>query len=996
MYKRNHFVLLFLVLAFFVSGASALIYQVLWVKQLTLFFGNSTLAVSTILASFMGGLALGSYVMAQKAVKILRVVKAYGILEILIGVYAVFIPLLFNLTDVIYRYAWPLLNGNYSILILLRFILIFAVLIFPTAMMGATLPLLVKYYINKDDVIVKYISILYGVNTLGAVVGAFVCGFYLLEVFGIFQTNLFAVLLNLVAAILAFSLDKRQDYSTDKESIAEGPTIKTSLAELSRNFILWAMLISGFTAMVYEVVWTRQLVLVFGSTAYGYTSMLSIFLIGIALGSLCVNKFFKDNNKNIYYFAVFELLIGLLVIAGSYYYKDLFYYFNLLATTVDPSMFIFPIILISAVLILPVAFLFGVLFPLSIKLFTPVYQSISQRTGVIYSFNTLGCILGSFSAGFILIPLIGLKMSLVLCASINILIAGLFVYTQINNKNIKAFAIILAMFFIALIYLYPVEWKKEVLSYGVFVNKVNDKDLLDSYNDYYKVMEEKEVVYYKEGQHSTIAVTKYKKTDGTLGYSIFNNGKVDASTGFIDMRTQVMLAYFPLFMSKKIDDVLVVGMGSGITAGVLTKFPVKSIEMVELEKAVMDASQYFSSYYGDPRKDKRFKLIVDDARNYLRVTDKKYDLILSEPSNVWVSGVASLFTKEYYGIISNKLKPDGILCQWIHIYSISPEAIISVLEALDSSFNYVTVGHTKTSGDFVILASNRPIKADLNLIRDRLSNKRAKGDLKGLYNITNEYEFFNLFIADNESIGAFLAKIKNIIPTNTDDNSYLEFKATKDFFTSKANNFKFNTVKAFSAFKGVSKGFIQQPSDDIFKSISNAIFDQYIRSVSANSKQESFEYPLYKLQCLEYADKYSKEYPNKVDSIYLLGVMLYLNDQFTSSISKLEEAMSKGTYDNRSLIILSRYYNNYITGSEKAKKEKVNYDYKKGLSYALKAKELYPENPFVYFLCGISYYNLGQYGKAEEFFKQYYKKSQLSKEKVLDEFYKYYSISALK
>lgn len=962
MYNRVKSTLGFLIVAFFISGASALVYQILWLKKLTLIFGSTTLAVATILASFMGGLALGSFIMAHKAFQINRVIFVYAILEICIGLYAIFIPFIFDCTDIIYRSIWPLTGEIYYVSIILRFVLVLVVLIIPTTLMGATLPLLVKYCIDKDDVIIKYVSLLYGINTLGAVYGAFMCGFYLLENFGLTLTNYIAVSLNFIAALIAFLIDKKYilpDLSS-KNVIDKIVPSGVSALTLGDKIILWVMFLSGFTAMVYEVVWTRQLVLVFGSTTYAYTSILVVFLIGIALGSLSIKKGFTDNRKNIYYFALFELAIGLLIIAGSFYYKNLFYiYYNLYNSFLQPLFFV-NVLLISSFLIFPVAAIFGILFPLAIKLFTPSFQSISERTGTIYSFNTLGCILGSVCSGFILIPFVGLKWTLILAACINILLAGFYLLMTLKEIKIRIASLVTTVVIVSIVVLFPANWSKQVMTSGTVINRnVYTSTSLEQYVD---SIDKLNVVFYKEGYHSTVAVVKGYSDDNKEYYSLYNNGKIDASTIFIDMRCQVLLGYLPVFLTRKINDVLVVGMGSGITIAVLEKFPVQHIELVELEKAVLEARKSFSSRYGDPIVDKRLKVILDDARNYLRVTDKKYDIIISEPSNVWVSGVANLYTQDYYHIIKNKLKTDGILCQWMHTYGLKEIDVKSVIKALRNEFKYIYFFNVKTSGDFIFIATQKPIKLDLDLINYRFENDFIKSDISAIFNISNAYEFLSLFMGSSKNVNS---SIKNV-PPNTDDNSFLEFKATRDFFVFNDTSQEFNPLKCLNLLGGLTKDDVKNPPADLYKILSYSIANQLNNSIAKYSALEPFELPMYKALMLNYARKFYEEFPESTERFDLLGTVLLDNDLIPAGIYNLELAASKNSLDTNTYRLLAMYYNKLIFTDDSM------IDADKALKYSQKAMSLNPQNVYNYFLLGVSYYNKGNFSEALKYFSNYH------------------------
>ncbi|MEW5822599.1 MAG: hypothetical protein AB1782_20570, partial [Cyanobacteriota bacterium] len=467
----------------------------------------------------------------------------------------------------------------------------------------------------------------------------------------------------------------------------------------------------------------------------------------------------------------------------------------------------------------------------------------------IYSFNTMGCIAGSFISGFILIPLIGLKWSIILAASLNITIAVILALILIHNNKHKYITIILNLLLILLFIFKPACWNNQFITIGNFINKkniiINNPDVLDKEN----------LLFYKEGQHATISVRKLYDSEHKIDYALYNNGKVDATTRLSDMRTQVSLGYVPCMLANKLNNVLIVGMGSGITASAVLKFPVNTVEMVELEEAVIEASKFLSINYGDPLQDKRFKIIIDDARNYLRVTNKKYDLIISEPSNVWISGVASLFTKEYYKAIKNKLTSDGILCQWVHIYLIKSDRIISVIKAIKSEFKYVYLCHTKTGSDLLLIASNKPININLDLIEKRMNYNHVRKDLLEIFNISNHYQFLSFFISNNDGVEKILSEKFKTVPVNTDNNSYLEFKSVKDFFIEPSEEKTFSTDKLAALFKGISKENVINPPDNFYKVLINNIEKQYQRAKILKEPLENREIPVYKELIKVYSSK---------------------------------------------------------------------------------------------------------------------------------------------
>lgn len=975
MYKRQRQVLLILMAAFFLSGASALIYQVLWLKKLILTFGSTTIAVSTILACFMGGLALGSYLMANRAFNVKKVLVIYAILEFIIALYAFFLPDIFNLTDLIYLKLWPLISDYEWVLILVRFILVSLALIVPTTIMGATLPLIVKYFIDKDEYITKYVSILYAVNTFGAVFGSYLAGFVLIEALGLYKTNLVAISLNVIAALIAIFMERRDSESIDlinniTHRCAE--KIKIHYGSIEK-IVLWSMLFSGFTSMMYEIIWTRQLVLVFGSTTYSYTCILVVFLVGIAFGSFSVRKSFKNSAINLKWFAVCQFLLAVLIIAGSFYYTNLFYGYYVLSLALPVELFSAGMLMIGSLLIFPVAAIYGVLFPLSVRLVTHKHEHISERTGYVYSFNTVGCILGSLCCGFFMIPFLGLRDSLVLGAIINMLIAVSVFYVYFKDYKKQVIAFISCFVLIGLFLVVRANWQKSLITAGMAIN--NSRYNSASMDAVYDEINNKEVVYYKEGYHSTIGVLRgdYYKNNGEKYevLSLYNNGKVDASTSEMDMRTQTALAYFPALIAPKIEDILVIGYGSGITVALMEKFPIKSIEVVELEKEVVDAGQFFNRFYGDPLADPRFNLIIDDARDYLRVTDKKYDVIISEPSNLWINGVANLFTQEYYKSIKSKLNEDGVLFQWMHVYLLDVQSVKSVLKALKNEFKYVYILDNRTRGDITLVASMKPIKFDLELMNKRINTAFLKQDLKKLFDVNSSLDVLNMCISNGSKLNDYL---KTAIP-NTDDNSLLAYKAAKAFFKLRSNQslkkktemelLLFNLIDFYKEMKGLTYDNVRKPPVNLYEMLSKSASRQLFLEKNYPEKFSVKNKPMYEQIMINYAKKLYKQNPDSLKVNELIA-MIYID------LNKINEAIE---YLEKAALLKSKqpviYYYLASIYSKNTQDAGVHFDPSRTRDYAMVLKTLNSKNVDYLFFIAESYYYENKFLEAKKYYDDY-------------------------
>ena len=988
MYKKLTSTVLLLFIAFLASGAGALIYQIVWLKKLSLTFGSSTLAVATVLACFMGGLAIGSFLMGQKSLSIKRSILVYGLVEVTIGIYAFLLPYIFDLTDFIYRFIWPLTAGNYYGIAFLRFLLAFSILILPTSLMGATLPLLVRFYIDREEIITKYLGVLYGINTLGAVIGALLSGFILIEAIGVYDTNLVGVSLSFIAGGIALYLDKKETGLPIKLDIIQKVTLTFPKITLKQDVIVWAMFFSGFTAMVYEVVWARQLVLIYGSTTYAYTGMLVVFLVGITLGSFVASKITNYSSKNKYIFALLQLSIGLIVLWGTFYYNSLFYIYYDIWLAFSKASAILPILVVSSLLIFPVAFIFGLLFPLAIRIHAQSHHEVARDAGYVYSMNTIGCILGSVFSGFIFIPLFGMHISLIIAAFINIIIALTLLLSYENTVKKRLVITTIAVLILITFSFIRADWKKEIMSVGLYVNNYLYNTKVNVNNYFENVMKYAKLAYYKEGFHSTIAVREFVNEEKQIvDYTLTNNGKNDASTTLRDIRTQTMLGYLPGLIKKKINTAAIVGMGSGQTASALLKFPVKSVDVIELEKAILETAEFFKMHYGNPLKDPRVNVIIDDARNFLRVTDKKYDLIISEPSNVWVSGVSTLFTEDYYEIIEQKLHKDGILVQWIQTYALKPAHIFSVIKALKNTFPYVYIFHSKTGHDFLFVATNEELQLDLNLIESRLSIPFVQEDLKNVFMIENAYEVLSLFLIDTNTPES--KKLFSVVKPNTDNNCYLEFAATKSFLE-EAKIHESMPIELFLPLNGgITRNLVQNPPLEFYKSLVINLSAMLNRTIPSQRMEDAFEAPLLKQQMLKYAYLNMQTNPNLPESYDLLGAVYMDNNDLENALTNLQKAIELGSNDTRTYIILSQIYNQLLFPDSNV------FNPHKALEYALKAKTNEPQNPFIDYILGVSYYHTKNYQEAVKHLNSYYLTSQKANEVLNEDFYLFYAKASL-
>jgi spermidine synthase len=776
-----------ILLCFLVSGISGLVYQVVWVRELVLVFGATTFAVSTVLTAFMGGLALGSYYFGRRSETVARPLRLYGLLEIGIGVYGLAVPLIFAALPTIYHSFWTQ-HLSFFALSIVRFVFATLVLIVPTALMGATLPVLSSFYARDIGRIGLRVGSLYALNTFGAVLGAAATGFVLIPMLGMKAATSTAATMNIVLGVVALLVSRkieRETHPAETESKLEETAPKGFSREpkpIEITVVIAGFAISGFVALSYEVIWSRVLALIIGSSVYAFSIMLTTFLIGLAAGATIASRFVDRIRAPIRIFALIEVGVGVTSLAGAYVFNDLPYVFVQLYRFVDSTAFgflLFARFLIASLVMIVPTLLLGALFPLVVKIISSrqLGRTTGRTVGDAYAANTLGAIAGSFASGFIMVPWLGLLGSLRLCVALNFLVAGTaFIvsaqrFTKRNRpRRFNSSAMIgvaASVLLIIVVLLGEPPWDPEVMSSAVYryAPSLADKSRQELF-DFLK-RGQGETIFYKEGVTATVAVQRQAG-----GRVLKVNGKPEASTAG-DMPTQILIGALPLLVREHTDDVLLIGLGSGVTLGSVEQFPVKRVTCVELEPAVIEASRHFQDVNNTPLNDPRLRLISNDGRNYIYTTDEKFDVIVSEPSNPWVTGVANLFTLEYFKKGAERLKDDGLFSQWLQIYEMSPDDVRTLIATFRAAFPQVYL-FRGAEGDLMLLGSKNERRLDLSILKSHLENPTIAAELKRI-NTSSAADLISRFYLGPGDVTKLSAGAK----LNTDDNALIEFNAPR-------------------------------------------------------------------------------------------------------------------------------------------------------------------------------------------------------------------------
>jgi predicted membrane-bound spermidine synthase/tetratricopeptide (TPR) repeat protein len=581
---------------FFFSGAAGLIYQVVWTRMLTQIFGNTTYAIATVLSAFMAGLAIGSYLFGKIADRGKNDFLLYGMLEAGVGVYGFLVPWIFKVAQKIYGPIFGLNESLPFLFNLVLFFLSFVLLVFPTLLMGATLPVLSRFFVRSFAQFGRRIGDLYATNTLGAVIGCAAGGFFLIPTLGMRETVYVAAGVNMLIAAVILIVDRFRD-KAPVEALVETPAEEPAAREEQQrsSALAWVVLgsfaLSGFASLVYENAWTRSLTLVIGSSIYSFSTMLVTFLIGLALGGFIYARMLGGREARLSTFGLVELWVGLSALATIPLFERLpLIFVRLLHGFGDTfTVFLYLQIFLSALVMFVPTILLGMTFPLVARLFTQSLYRVGSGVGSSYAANTLGAVLGAFAGGFILIPNLGVQNTIIFAVVMNLLIGAWLVISDPKLALIPRYSLGVAVLLLAVIVPLKVHrWDPHILTSGVTIYADRYEPLpTDSLR--LEEMRRDDVLYYREGLTTTVSVHSIPGSD----YVYFkSNGKIDGSYG--DALSQLMTSYIAMLLHPKAERALTIGLGSGMSAKALATFQsLKRIEIIEIEPAMIQASKFF-------------------------------------------------------------------------------------------------------------------------------------------------------------------------------------------------------------------------------------------------------------------------------------------------------------------------------------------------------------------------------------------------------------------
>ena len=713
---------------FVLSGFAALLYQTAWMRLFSIYFGTSEFAVATVLAAYMAGLGLGTAAGGHFATRIRRPVLTYGLLEGAIAVTALLVPLAIVAASAIYvqvvggQPAPPDASdlGQTAFYTIASIV----ILIVPTACMGATLPVLLRYVVHNDREVGSRTGLLYALNTAGAVLGTIVAAFLLLPVVGLNATVYVGVAANGLVFLLALFI-ARQHHDRLGEDIAFA---SKPLAMDRFAVILPVMALSGFVSFVYEVLWTRLLGHILGGSIYAFATMLAAFLTGIALGGAIGGYLAFNRIRAAWLFVLAQLSIAAGAIAT----------FALL----EPLMTRFQgaQALLAALVITPSTLFIGMTFPLAVRVLAPDERAVGRDAASVYAWNTAGAICGALVAAFFLVPGFGFEGALRVCVVINAGLAAVVAMSCLRERR-QIWLATCSVWLLGLVFVYDPARPTAVVEREIFKREFDDQSRIDGPELYFGV-----------GRTSSVLIVErfgdlMLRTNGLPEASILRKGSL------IRSHSGRWLGLLPVIARPQSEEMLVIGFGGGVVAESVPSI-VQRIDIVEIEPKVIDANRAVSEMRKiDPLDDPRVNLVINDARNALRLTDANYDIIVSQPSHPWTAGASHLFTREFLALAKSRLSEGGVFLQWMDMEFLNPQLFRDLVATLRSEFKHVVM-YQPTAGGFNFLASDNPV--DIRETLDGVDALIRQEPFLFLENVVNNMLDLQLIVTlDNEGTRKF-------------------------------------------------------------------------------------------------------------------------------------------------------------------------------------------------------------------------------------------------
>jgi spermidine synthase len=743
---------------FFASGISGLLYEVAWTRMLNLLFGDTVLAVSTVLTSFMAGLALGSLWSGRLIDRCRRLLTLYACLEVGIGLTALLLPL--ALQGILPGYVW--LHRRFhmlpSLFILLRFLLAFGLLLVPTTLMGATLPVLSRYVVRAHATLGWRVGLLYALNTGGAVLGCLAAGYVLIGSVGLYETVAIGAALNGSVGVLAWVVRGRAGDGLPAAASAGEPNAAPGDDAGIIHLALWSVCLSGFAALSYEVIWTRALTFFIGNSTYAFSAMLTTFLFGLALGSLVWARVSDRTGNLVQLLGLVQVGIGIYGLLTIPILGKVFYGLDVWWEGFSSASWGTPVWLKFAktfAVILPPTFGMGGTFPLVSKIVARSLRTIGRSIGDLYALNTVGSIAGSWVAGFVFMPLLGTQKSLIATALVNVAVGGVLVARGGRGRRPLRAAVSAG----ALV---------AVVAVNLYVPALRFADIAGE--------PEKDILYYDEGIAGVVKVATDiydRKLLSINGWSVAGTGSPNPDLALVNdyPEVQKMLAHLPMLLHPEPRQVLVIGFGAGGTSWSMTRYAVQRVDIVEFVPGVIEAASLFPEVNHNVLADPRVRVTLDDGRNYLLVTPKTYDVISVDTLDPKHAGNGNLYTREFYELSKRALKPGGLFVQWLPYHQVDNASLKLIARTFQHVYPHGTLWLTRFKGYALLLGTHEPLRIDVARLQNRLRDPAIQRDLAEAH-VATPWQFLEGFTMRSDTLRRYTARVARL---NSYHHPYVEF-----------------------------------------------------------------------------------------------------------------------------------------------------------------------------------------------------------------------------
>ena len=772
---------------FFVSGACGLAYEILWTRLFGLAIGNVAVTLSAVLTAFMGGLALGSWLAGRLWPRLRNPLAFYGWLELGIAASVLLLPSLIRLSRIPLAAVYRTEGLGPHVQHVARFLAAGAIMITPTTLMGATLPALIGFFSRSRNEVGQRTGLLYAVNTFGAMAGATATGLYLIPRVGLSRIAWGAAALNALIGFSALAVSRGKALASGRPQSRSADSERTSPLGAAPGaaavpICVASIALSGAASMLLQVAWTRLFALMIGSSTYSFTLVVVATIGSLALGAHIFGRM-ADRASN-----PGALLAGLLAVAGFSVFATVYLtnqlplvIYRLLGRALDRHAWILTQeFCLIGLLLFGTTFCLGGTFPAVARIAARQWSTIGGAVGAVYAVNTIGAVAGAALAGLALMPILALRGCVVLGAAVLVALGAIVALAVLRRRWLGALAAFaMAAAFVGALRLAP-SWDPVLLTSNPYLRqRFADQEIVQKTVSqiFQETVGASKLLFYREGLACTVTVVQYGPKDQIL---LKVNGKTDASNSGGDMPTQLLVGHLACLFHPNPQDGCVIGLGGGYSLGAMETYPMRRIDCVEISKDVVDAVRLcFEPYNGHALQDPRAHVIIADGRNHLGLTDRTYDVIVSEPSNPWIAGVGSLFTTEFFQLARSRLAPGGILGQWIHMYSLTMDDVFLVVGSFLDVFGSNVILWQCSPGDYILLGSNGPLRLDWDRLGARLADSRIGASLErqGLNNV-------RAFLSGYVGPGAVFAKAVEGHPRNTDDFPRLEFSAPASLYRS--------------------------------------------------------------------------------------------------------------------------------------------------------------------------------------------------------------------